>query len=288
MKTFNQFIAEAQEVHKFSDTILTKWNQAPFILRSKLWTTIFPEYRVREGWHVTDYAGLMNLIKRKGKKNSISTFNKSNDMHILYGIETEGGVVIKVKGKSSGNFGFDAWTARTDKGYRTILLGTVNWDGLLYTYFFKRGFTKEQLIIEKMRDWLKGLMPEFARLNGLDLNQVSEWTGQEKRKAIKYYLDMSEAYIKKFGKDIKAAFSLFDETDMHGYNEEVLEYFTIEKIYFIEDSIEDYKIYGQKKELREYEEAYRMALKNKIPTQLLSMQKIESIVTKDLETINKD
>jgi len=273
MKTFIQFIAEAQTVKKFSDTILKNWKKIPFVLRSSIWKQssiwnhIFPDSEETIAFHITDKTGFENLLKRQGRKNAVSAFNKvynggdNLERHILHGIETEGQVLLKMKGNSTGEFGFDAYTIRTDSGHRTIFLNDVEWaDFIIHLP------KKDRNTLVDLRKFLHKTLETMVRIKN-----PAQMDGKEKYKFIKDYLDATEKYVKQNYKAISSAFKSEIEHTSNNYNEVVLEYGKIIKAYIMNDSFKNY----------DFEGTAEIAKNNNIPYQLISQQELRYLLEKD-------
>jgi len=263
MKSFNQFITEAQAVRKFSDTILKNWKKLPFVLRSNIWDRIMPDGTETIAFHITDKTGFENLVKRQGRKNAVSTFNKiynGGDLwQMLQGIETEGQILLKLKGKSAGEFGFDAYTARTDKGHRTILLKDDEWDDFRYMLS-----PENQKTFNLLRTHLNTTLMRMVRVK-----KPEDMDGREKQKFIKDYLDATESFVKQNADAIRAMFS--NEMEYNTYNEIVLEYAKIVKAYIMNDSFVNY----------DWEGTANFAKKNNIPYQLILEDDLINLLKKD-------
>jgi hypothetical protein len=262
MKTFSQYITEAQEVHKFSDTILKHWERIPFVIRSTMWNRIFTDSVETTAFHITDRKGFENLVKRQGRKNSISTFNRVSTKYmlktLLYGIETDGQVLLKLKGKQAIEFGFDAFTARTDSGKRTVMLADREWDRV-YVDFGPEN--------KKTFNNLKTFLGTRLKMMTI-LKKPEDMDGSEKQKFIKTYLDSTENYVTKHAEEIRALFT-DDLKSTDSYNEVVMEFSKIIKAYVIDDG--------------EFnpEKAIEIAINNKIPYEFISPEKIVQKVSSD-------
>jgi len=262
MKTYSQFIAEAQSVHKFSDTILKHWERIPFVIRSTMWNRIFPDSVETTAFHITSTSGFESLVLRQGKKNSISAFNKVSSklmlQGLLSGVETDGQVLLKLKGKQAIEFGFDAFTARTDKGHRTIMLADRIWDRI----YVELGPENKETF-----DDLKFFLG--TRLKIMTIRKKPEdMDGKEKQKFIKTILDATERYVLKNAEEIRALFT-DDLKDSYSYNEVVIEFPQIIKAYIIDDGSFDPK------------RAIQIAVKNKIPREFIPPEEIVQKVSSD-------
>jgi len=264
MKTFNQFITEEQEVQKFSDTILKHWERLPFVIRSTMWNRIFPDSVETTAFHITSTFGFENLVKRQGKKNSVSTFNRVSTKHVLKtllsGIETHGEVLLKLKGKHAVEFGFDAYTARTDSGYRTVMLADEIW----YNIYRQLG-PKNKKTFKALKTFLGNQLKMMTILK-----KPEDMDGKEKQKFIKDYLDATESFVKQNADAIRALFT-DDLKDKYSYNEVVMEYPQIVKTYIIDDGYFDPK------------RATQIAVDNKIPHEFISPEEIVQKVSSDTD-----
>jgi len=262
MKTFNQFIAEAQSVHKFSDSILKHWERIPFVVRSTMWNRIFPDSTETTAFHITSTSGFESLVTRQGKKNSISAFNRVSTRYILgsllSGVETDGQVLLKLKGKEGIEFGFDAFTARTDSGYRTVMLADRVWDNI----YMELGPENK-----KTFNNLKTFLGTRLKMMTI-LKKPEDMDGKEKQKFIKTYLDSTENYVTKHAEEIRALFT-DDLKSTDSYNEVVIDYPKIIKAYIINDGSFDPK------------RAIQIAVKNKIPREFISKEEIVQKVSSD-------
>lgn len=238
MKTLRQFLEEAQQVHSFSKTILDNYSQAPFIIRHSVWTKIknstIPQHTKKSFWHVTNIKGFSFLLNKKGRKTPISTFSRPDArMGIFRGVETSGGILLKVKGNVGEMFNFDAYTGKTDSSYRTILLNGYEWKNFIIRKI------KDPSIIEihkKMTEFLVSIVPKWLGENGIDVsgNLSDKLTGTQKKELIKFYLDESEKFVLQNNNKIKNLFSFSNATET-SYNEIVIEYPEIEEAYFYGD-----------------------------------------------------
>lgn len=233
MKTLRQFLEEAQQVHSFSKTILDNYSQAPFIIRHSVWKKFVPSKPAKIiGWHVTDFSGFENLVKRKGRKNPISTFTVPDwNGDVFGGVETKASVLLALEGNVGWEFAYDAYTARTDSSYRTLLLKSYEW-----TNFIVKGINKPSVtsVYKKLVDFLVNLVPDWKKTNGLEPNTPSsDLSGIQKRDLIKHYLDSSEAYLIKNSKSLGEMFfsgATFDEEI--SYNEVILEYPKMMRVFY--------------------------------------------------------
>lgn len=240
MKTASQFIAEAQQVHSFSKTILDNYSQAPFVVRHSVWKKFVPS-RPSEmnAWHVTNFDGFKNLIKRKGRKNPISTFTIPDwTGDIFGGVETKATVLLRLKGNVGWEFAYDAYTARTDSSYRTILMNDWEWNNFIVHGINKPSVTSAH---KKLVEFLASLVPNWKKKNGIDPNAPSsELSGTQKRDIIKYYLDTSEAYLIKNSKSLQELFFSIDNFGEEiSYNEVILEFPKIVRVFYYGEDIDE-------------------------------------------------
>jgi len=224
MKTFSQFLIEMASPSKFSDVILY-YEYAPLVLRSTVWSKLFPDEVMTEAWHVTDSSGFDYLARNKGRKTSISTFTKAQlSLDVLRGVATRGGVVLKVKGKVAANFSFDLYTQPSNKGYRFITMGHFTFKRDLEKFYKKN--PEHIRVWYDMIEYFKNIIPEWAKKNGVydDIDYIAEWDGKTKYEVIKHYLDTTEAYVTKNAKKIREAFLAADDNPDRKWNEIVMDY----------------------------------------------------------------
>ena len=230
MKTFKEYLAEATEVYSFSDTIINRYKEAPLVLRGTTWAKMFPDEVEVEGWHVTDEEGYRNIIKRQGTKSPISTFTRmAHDSEVLDGVETLGHVLLRLKGKVSSSFAYDAYTARTDSAYRTSLLLSSDWKKKI----LKLMSPDLRKIHKTFSDYLVSIVPKWMKEN--KISSLDNLTGKEKHDLIKYYLDESERYMIQNKEMVKKLYSGLFSFTQAGFNEVVMEYWEVTEAFFYWD-----------------------------------------------------
>ena len=86
-------------------------------------------------YHATDVNGLKNLIKLQGKSKGISTTTIVDDM-IQGGIDTKGGIIVKLTGTSIFHAAGDAWTTKDRNGMRWINTAASTVNNMMTKYYF--------------------------------------------------------------------------------------------------------------------------------------------------------
>lgn len=227
MISFKEYLSEATEVYSFSETIIRRYKEAPIVLRGTTWAKMFPDETEVEGWHVTDLNGFRNIIKRQGTKSPISAFTRmAHDSSVLDGVETLGHVLLRMKGKVSSSFAYDAYTARTDSAYRTTLLLSNDWKKKVL-----RLMSPDLRKIHKtLTSFLVTIVPKWMKEN--KISSLENLTGKEQYNLIKYYMDESEKYMIQNKEMIKKLYSGLFSFTQAGFNEVVMEYWEVTESFY--------------------------------------------------------
>lgn len=128
MTTFKQFLTEKQMAHSVAETIVFGENEPPIILTPSMMKRL--DYTVPNvrAFHITSPDLIPNLMKLEGRKtNQISVLTSLNNAAALeFGIETDGGVVVELKGQIDAYFATDAFTGLLKGGRRSVLIDPDN------------------------------------------------------------------------------------------------------------------------------------------------------------------
>ena len=236
MKTFKEYIVEAQAGFNTKDMIFTNAETPALILSPTALERAFGKLERIKAWHVTDLDGVKGLIKIQGKKSSISVMTEiePTDHQPFSGIETTGGVVVEIEGTELLSSNQDAWSERLEGGRRAVHITKE-----LFPSMFRHMEFMMKKIYEK---YSKKPYPKNTRKAALEFNQLGQTLSQkEKGQLIKEYIDNCEIILKKnkIGqKELrKYGRAMGANNKKHFYNESVVNKISIKNVYLVEDNM---------------------------------------------------
>jgi hypothetical protein len=119
MKQFKEFILEKRKYAVTRPGIASEWWYASRGAIPLAPSVLQDLERDITAYHVTDLKGLVSLAKGENKRRDISAFTKGSS-DLAGGVNTAGGVLVKLKGKTSIIFDNDAYSALDRNGHRWI------------------------------------------------------------------------------------------------------------------------------------------------------------------------
>jgi hypothetical protein len=232
---FKQFLAE-KYINTNKEYFFLLDGRVP--LAPKLWSRLNKVQKIPLCYHTTNLEGLAVIKKLQGKKKQISAFRRG-DMVVAAGVETDGGILIELKGESTLIIDGDAWTSLDRSGTRWWDLKELS-NGKEIELDNLR-----ELLIQSMKDLLKDKFTEF-----IDFSKINKYSPtllakhieenfpqDQKRKFISEAMQTVEKQIKHidFEKIIKnadkIAENMYKDMNMPYFDEVVLHNFKILNVY---------------------------------------------------------
>jgi len=240
MKTFNQYIFEAQAGFNTKDMIFTNADTPALILSPTALERAFGTLERITAWHVTDLTGLKGLIRLQGKKGSISTMTEiePTDHQPFEGIETGGGFVVELEGTELVSMDQDAWSERLEGGRRGISVTKE---------LFPNMYRHLEFMVKKMYEKFSNKpYPKTSRQGGFVLNELGKVLSQkQKGQFIKEYIDNCEEILtknkraqgelRKYGRAMNLQLN-----KKHFYNESVVNQISITNVYVVSEKWEQF------------------------------------------------
>lgn len=223
MKSFKQHLKEYIGV-SVNDYIFNSYN---YPLSTPMLERIFKELPRVIAYHITSPKYLNNLFKIEGSKKSISVFTKANSSNIKFGIESTGGLVVKISGNLLAKGDYDIYSNVDDHGRRWIDLGYLN--------------DRDDMI-----KFIKNVRKvAFKKFTSNELQDDFQWTKfqelenkKDKNKLIKIFFDVIEEMSKKYYKTVFNFIMGISRSYIKDstYNELVINKIKIKHIYIIKDN----------------------------------------------------
>ena len=220
---FKNYLESISEV--YTNTYEELISSCSIPVTSKMMDRLGYSYDEEEVNHLTNFKKLEDLIKIQGTKKSISCFTKGSKE--LSNLPSWPNVLVKLKGTVLIDSPSDMWTYVDKQGRRWISLVSSS----------ERKISKQteelKFFIEGIRN--KILIKYDISINDRELaNNLRNIDGKTKSKIIREYIDNVEKYIQKGG--YKALSNHFKNDITYGYNELIVENFSIIGVYKISDS----------------------------------------------------
>ena len=239
MKTFNQYIFEAQAGFNTKDMIFTNADTPALILSPTALERAFGTLERIKAWHVTDLSGLKGLIKLQGKKSSISVMTEiePSDHQPFEGIETGGGFVVELEGTELVSMDQDAWSERLEGGRRGISVTKE---------LFPNMYRHLEFMVKKIYEkYSKEPYSRDSRKAGIAFNKLGQTLSQkEKGQFIKEYIDNCEEILtknkrardelRKYGR------AMGGNNKKHFYNESVVNQISLKNVYVVSEKWEQF------------------------------------------------
>ena len=202
MRPFKEFVLETRMSSKTKTWLKSRSKPYQYWL-SASWTTPFPFSKPMmkrmqmsdkgiTAYHVTNTDGLVNLIDNQNSARQISTFTEIGDVQdgmelVMYGVNTEGGILAELKGDSVFTGNYDVFTSPDSQGRRWLDL----------KQFLRAGYGKRDRasFMDAYVQWEK-------RYRYLVNNQTQKFINQNKSVLLNYY---SEEELKNTVKDFDIA-----------------------------------------------------------------------------------
>jgi hypothetical protein len=199
-------------------------------LAPKLWSRINKVEKVPLCYHVTDLKGLAVIKKLQGKKKQISAFKKG-DTTVASGVETQGGILIELKGESTLVLDGDAWTSLDRSGTRWWDLKEMSNNDLPELDKFRKTLMQamEDLLDDRFYDFMPTDIIRSHSPAMLAKYIEENFPQEEKRRFISEAMQTAEKHIKhinfediiklanKQGKKIYGNMAYFDEIVLHNF-----------------------------------------------------------------------
>ena len=169
MKSFNQYLIEAQEQHSVFDSIVRNVLQPPVFFTPTVMRRLDYEKAGFHAFHATDEKGIIGLAKIQGSKSKqISTMSPNSDTAGLYkgligGIETKGGILTVLEGSVSVRMNMDIFTGLTVGGRRTVLIGYSSDFGQQVTSQISSNNPKLPPLLDKLNTELREIIFTSAK-----------------------------------------------------------------------------------------------------------------------------
>ncbi len=157
------------------------------------------DYKV---YHSTDEKGLKSLIKLQGKSKGISTTTIVDDM-IQSGVDTDGGLIVKLTGTSIFHAAGDAWTTKDRNGMRWINTAASTVNNMMTKYYF---------ILKLVKDIQKITRDIAVDVFDIDIKNYEEFTPDQ----IIQYIDsnstgkLKREFIKRCFDEVEKRLTVFD------------------------------------------------------------------------------
>mgnify|MGYP003322603782 CR=1 FL=1 len=199
-----------------------------------------------KGFHIGNLNGMKGLISIQGSKKQISTFTRGAKKEFIRdGITGRGGCVAEVEGRLITSSMKDIFSLPEKNGRRNILLGNLL--GLIRDPSSSDPIVDD--LINAMAEWTEKNAEPTVVPKGSKMYQpevVRAWNrarddadGKMKHEMVKFYLDTTEAVMKKHSKTIEYALlnpfksSVTNYTAMDIYDENVMDKIKVKNIYFL-------------------------------------------------------
>ena len=226
MKSFKQYLKEAQAPFNTRSMIFVNYESPALILSSTMIDRIFGQTKV-DAWHVTDLDGLKGLKRVEGKKSSISVLTDIEPGRVKIftkGVETGGGYCVSLEGSLLVSADFDIYSERLEGGRRAIAIESDDYPNLY----------KDMI---KMQDKMWNKYGEKGKLDaGQDFNKLgNSLTQKQKGQFVKEWIDNCESILTK-NKKAQEELRKFGRSDWSTYNESVINQIKIKRIYVINDN----------------------------------------------------
>ena len=199
-----------------------------------------------KGFHIGNLNGMKGLISIQGSKKQISTFTRGAKKEFIRdGITGRGGCVAEVEGRLITSSMKDIFSLPEKNGRRNILLGNLL--GLIQDPSASDPIVED--LIDAMAEWTEKNAEPTVVPKGSKMYQpevVRAWNraredadGKMKHEMVKFYLDTTEAVMKKHSKTIEYALlnpfksSVTNYTAMDIYDENVMDKIKVKNIYFL-------------------------------------------------------
>ena len=228
MKTFKQYLSEGSDTSV--NEIIFESSDADVIipLSQTVWERLTGEKKDKYAVHITDREGLEDLKRISGSKKGVPSMTDASDKVIKsfvdteYGVLTEGGVWVVLKGKPIVELGMDYGTYRDKQGRRWVDI-TYKMDRFAdLEHNMIQGFRQLRediysVVIEAQDDnpelqkemgsfdpedpdrWRSDNVYNFNHIGGVN----SRGTQKEKALAIKMFIDGAEEMVRQNLRDIQ-------------------------------------------------------------------------------------
>lgn len=256
MKRFKQFLIEGSDTSV--NEIIFESSDADVIipLSQSIWERLTGEKKDRYAVHITDREGLDQLKRISGRKKGIPSMTDVSDnviksfINTKYGVLTEGGVWVVLKGKPIVEMGMDYGTWRDTQGRRWVDI-TFKMDRFAdLEHNMQQGFRdlRERIyaeVIEAQNDnpelqkemgsfdpedpdrWRSDNVYAFNHIGGTN----SRGTQKEKALAIKMFIDGAEQLVRENLRDIQIMITTPSSMRFHAdWDEIIMTKFKIDRI----------------------------------------------------------
>ena len=256
MKRFKQFLIEGSDTSV--NEIIFESSDADVIipLSQSIWERLTGEKKDRYAVHITDREGLDQLKRISGRKKGIPSMTDVSDnviksfINTKYGVLTEGGVWVVLKGKPIVEMGMDYGTWRDTQGRRWVDI-TFKMDRFAdLEHNMQQGFRdlRERIyaeVIEAQNDnpelqkemgsfdpedpdrWRSDNVFAFNHIGGTN----SRGTQKEKALAIKMFIDGAEQLVRENLRDIQIMITTPSSMRFHAdWDEIIMTKFKIDRI----------------------------------------------------------
>ena len=256
MKRFKQFLIEGSDTS--INEIIFESSDADVIipLSQSIWERLTGEKKDKYAVHITDREGLDQLKRISGRKKGIPSMTDTSDKVIKsfidtkYGVLTEGGVWVVLKGKPIVEMGMDYGTWRDTQGRRWVDI-TFKMDRFAdLEHNMQQGFRdlRERIyteVIEAQDDnpelqkemgsfdpedpdrWRSDNVYAFNHIGGTN----SRGTQKEKALAIKMFIDGAEQLVRENLRDIQIMITTPSSMRFHAdWDEIIMTKFKIDRI----------------------------------------------------------
>ena len=263
MKTFKQFLIEGSDT-RINDIIFESSDADVLIpLSQTIWERLTGKKGQKYAVHITDWKGLNDLKRISGSKKGLPTMTDLADKEIAkfidtqYGVLTEGGVWVVLKGTPVIELGMDYGTWRDTQGRRWVDV----------TYKMDRDADLEHNMIEGFRQLREDIYsavieaqdgnPELQKeMGSFDPEDPDRWrtdnvynfnhiggtnnrgTGKEKALALKMFIDGAEELVRQNLSSLLKVLSKPDMMRFHAdWDEIILTKFKIDRM------VIEYRVY---------------------------------------------
>ena len=256
MKRFKQYLSEGSDA-PINEIIFESSDVDVIIPLSKtIWERIGGKKAEKYAIHLTDWEGLKDLKKISGSKKGVPTMTDTSDKVIQsfidtkYGVLTEGGVWVVLKGIPVIEMGMDYGTWRDTQGRRwvDITFKMDRWADLEHN--MQQGFRnlREDIyaeVIESQDDnpelqkkmgsfdpedpdrWRSDNVYNFNHIGGIN----NRGTGKEKALALKMFIDGAEKLVKDNFEALQIMFTTPNSMRYHAdWDEIIMTQFKIDRI----------------------------------------------------------
>jgi len=244
VKQFKEYLQEKVQglsnIGGVKDLIFREGNVFP--LSETMFKRIFGDLEYIDGWHVTGWQHIDNMIKLQNTKKSISVFTKIKTASELLNGAVSGGVIFKVSGQKLGGGQNDIMSLPDNQGRRWIVDR-------------ESGITLSKSVMKEM-DKLKFNMLDIYGGDNVYIQELLKdtkggnrsslvgeiWTesrigiwmdfnGKTKANFIKDYIDGAEKIVKKHKKEFKEALFNAAGANWGTWDEQVINKVKIESVY---------------------------------------------------------